>query len=273
MIDTGQVYHATLTVRDLTGALVNAATCVLTITRPDGSTSTPAVTNSGTGQYYADYTTAAPGLHKAAWVTTVPGTAATDWFNVRQFVSILSLAEAKAHLTAGTGATNWTGDDDELRNFLAATTEVIEAKAGPCARRTVTQLTGADETAMQIALNQFPVISVASVASTWPGGPSWTTAQLDVDTDAGLVNLAPPMVMPFFLGPWIVTYDVGRAIVPERLIHAGKELLRHLWDTQRGQLAAPVLGGGEQFVTSSGMSFSVPLRVLEMLADDMTPAI
>src|SRR5689334_22832104 len=105
MIDTGQVYHATLTVRDITGALVNATTVTPAITLP------PAVT----GQYSYDFTTTQAGLHKAAWQTTGPGTAATGYFNVRDFISILSLAEAKNHLApSAAAATAWTADDDEL---------------------------------------------------------------------------------------------------------------------------------------------------------------
>jgi hypothetical protein len=70
-------------------------------------------------------------------------------------------------------------------------------------------------------------------------------------------------------------HTVGRAIVPERYQHAAKELLRHLWDTQRGELEAGPLSAssGETFTTSAGWAFSIPNRVLEMLADDMTPAI
>ena len=39
MIDLGQTYRATNRVTDQTGALVNAATCVCTITAPDQTTS------------------------------------------------------------------------------------------------------------------------------------------------------------------------------------------------------------------------------------------
>jgi hypothetical protein len=272
MIDTGQVYHATLTLKNQAAP---PATVTLTITFPDGSTVTP---NPGTGAASGpdwlityDYPTVQAGLHKAAWQTTSPGTAATDYFNVRDFRSIISLAEAKNHLVPSpAAAAAWTGDDDELRNFLAAVTEVVEAKTGPCVRRTVTQRIA--DGYCQLVLNQAPVISVTSVTSVWTGGPSWTGANLVLDADAGIVTTQLGAI-PFYYGPWDVVYTAGRAAVPERILHAAKEQLRHLWETQRGQLAAPVLGGGETFTTSAGWTFSVPNRVLEMLADDMTPAI
>jgi hypothetical protein len=108
----------------------------------------------------------------------------------------------------------------------------------------------------------------------WTGGPTWTGSSLVTDTDAGIVTTQLGAV-PFYYGPWDVVHTVGRAIVPERYQHAAKEQLRHLWETQRGQLEAGPLsaGAGETFTTSSGWAFSVPNRVLELLADDMTPAI
>jgi len=272
MIDVGQVYHATLTIKD---QATPPSTAALTITLPDASAVTPSVgpgAASGTDWLIAyDYATTMAGLHKAAWQTQGPGTAATDYFSVRDFASILSLAEAKNHLApSAAAATAWTGDDDELRNFLQAVTEVVESKVGPCVRRTVTQRV-ADQ-GCRIVLNQAPVISVTSVTSVWTGGPNWAGSSLVVDTDAGIVDTQLGAV-PFYYGPWDVVYVTGRAVVPERTLHAAKELLRHLWETQRGQLAAPVLGGGDTFTTSSGFAFSIPNRVTEMLQDDMTPAI
>jgi hypothetical protein len=272
MIDTGQVYHATYTIKNQSAP---PGTVTLTITQPDGTSTSPSVgPGAASGADWLityDYQTTQAGLHKAAWLTTSPGTAATDYFNVRDFRSILSLAEGKAHLSGGPPAA-WTGDDDELRNFLQAVTEAVESKVGPCVRRTITQRVAAG--GCQIVLTQAPVISVTSVTSVWTGGPSWTAASLVVDTDAGVITTQLGAI-PFYYGPWDVVHTVGRAVVPERFIHAAKELLRHLWDTQRGELEAGPLSAssGEVFTTSAGWAFSIPNRVLEMLTDDMTPAI
>jgi hypothetical protein len=61
--------------------------------------------------------------------------------------------------------------------------------------------------------------------------------------------------------------------MPERYLHAAKEQVRHLWETQRGAVQAPPLAGDETFTTSAGFSFSVPRRVIELLSDDFVPAI
>ena len=230
-------------------------------TRPDHLI--PSVTNDSTGLYHADYLTTQPGLHTITWSTTVPGTAAADVFNVRQFAAIISLAEAKAHLDITS-----TADDDELRNFLDVRHRARRIQSRAVRRRTYTDRV--HEGPWQLVLNRRPVISVQSVTSTWATGPTWTTAQLKVDTEAGIVELLYPW--PFMWGPWDVTFTAGRAIIPERFLQAAKEQLRHLWETQRGSAQAPPLAGEEQFTASMGMSFTVPRRVIELLADDIVPA-
>jgi uncharacterized phiE125 gp8 family phage protein len=265
-IDLGAAYLIAFDVTDADGALVHANTVTLTVTLPDGTTVTPGITDAVTGQYRLTYLPATAGRYQWAAVTTVPNTSWGDTFNVRAYASLISLAEAKAHLNI-TG----TASDDELRNFLSAATELIETKVGPCVRRTVTSRI-AGSNGGQIALPAYPVTSVTSVTSTTPGGPTWTTAQLDVDGDAGIVSVL-PSAPAFWWGPWDVAYVTGRTVIPERFLHACKEQVRHLWETQRGAAAPSVLQGEEIFTTSAGFAFSVPRRVLELLEADMTPAL
>lgn len=268
MIDLGQVYEATLT---LPGQSSPPSTAVLTITLPDGTTVTPSVgpgAASGSDWLISyDYATTMAGLHKASWVTTGPGTAVVDYFSVRQFISVISLAEAKDHLNI----TRVLPDGGaELRRFMQAATEVVESKAGICVRRQFTDRVS--DGCRELVLPRRPVLSVTSVASVWPGGPSWTAGQLVLDGEAGIVSQAAPMGLPFWYGPWDVTYACGRAVVDERFIHAAKEQLRHLWETQRGAQPPSLAPGEESFATSAGWAFSVPRRVLELLEDDMVPS-
>jgi hypothetical protein len=272
LLDLGQTFRATATVTqpDANGIsqLVNAVSAVCTITLPDNTTATPLVVNDSTGHYYADYVTTQAGRHSVSWVTTVPGTTTTDVFNVRTYAPMIGLDEAKAHLN-GVGP----GDDDELRNFIQAATEVVESKVGPCARRPFTQRISEGST-NQLVLRHKPLISVTSVTSIWPNGPVWTSAQLNPDLEAGIVQQT--WMWPFYYGPWDVAAIAGRTITPERYLHACKEQLRHLWETQRGTtpLLAPLgAGGAEEFVSSSGWAFSIPNRVVELLQEDATPAI
>jgi hypothetical protein len=268
MLCAGQVYRSTCTLRNQTGAPASAA---LAITKPDGTLVSPAPSPGAGSQVGADwvitydYLLPSTGLFKFAWTTTGPGTAPyPDYVSVRDFISILSITEAKAHL----GKTRPT-DDDELGNFLMACTELVESKVGFCVRRDFTDRV--TDGGWQIVLPRRPILAVTSVTSVWPGGPAWTGSQLITDGEAGTIAPKTPL-FPFWYGPWDVVYTVGRTAIQERFIHAAKEQLRHLWDTQRGGQPPQLLQGEEIYTATSGWSFSVPRRVLELLEQDMVPS-
>jgi hypothetical protein len=266
-LEVGQVYEATLDVTNASGVLTNPATATLTITLPDATTTSPSITlpPAVTGHLICDYLTVQAGIHKAAWVTTTPGTAKTDYFTVRAYVSLISMAEAKAHLQITTAAY-----DEELSRFMQAATELVETRAGYSIRRQFTDEVDAPDNTAGLVLPRHPVLSVQSVTSVWPGGPSWVTADLLPPDTAGIVYRA-IQGAGFWGGPWNIAYTVGRLSPPEKHLHAAKEQLRHLWETQRGSMAPALLSGEEVFTTTAGFSFSVPQRVLELLAAEMIP--
>jgi len=267
MLCPGQVYETTVTVQNIPGP---PAAATLTVTKPDGTTeahSGPWTWTQAGSNYTAayDYLLAAPGIHRFAWVTTNPGTAPTPVTeNVRDYASALSMNEIKDHLNI-TG----TRDDDELGEFLMAATEMLEAKCGILVPRQFT--TRVDEGRYRLVLDTRPVISVASVTSVWPGGPQWLTAQLRWDADAGIVDQISPF--PFYWGPWDVVLTAGRPVIAERILYAGKEQVRHMWETQRGSMPPALLQGEEEFTTTTGFTFTIPRRVLEALEADIMPAI
>lgn len=76
-IATTQV-RTTATFRNLAGAVANPTTVVCTVKAPDGATSTPSVTNSGTGIYYADVTLNQAGIWSVEWQGTGALIAAGD---------------------------------------------------------------------------------------------------------------------------------------------------------------------------------------------------
>jgi len=269
MLIAGQVYEATLTVGDGSTA---AGTVALSITKPDGTLVSPAPVpiNSpvGSGKYFYDYTLPAPGLYCFAWTTTGPGTAPRpEYINVRSFISIVSMAEVKQHLNKIKDTA-----DDELGAYLMAATELVEDKVGICVPRQFTSQV--DTGRWQLVVPYRPVISVQSVASIWNGGPVWdNTASpgcLAADNEAGIIYQ--PTMFDFWYGPWKTVYTCGRQQIPEKWIHAAKEQIRHLWETQRGSMPPAVLQGEEVFTATSGWTFSVPRRVLELLEADMVPS-
>lgn len=261
MLWTGQVFHYTFTVYDQDSAPSGAA---LAITKPDGTLVTPAPALTGpvlSGRDYTwsyDYALPAAGRYEFAPSTTSPGTALLPYaVNVRAFAPLAGLDEVKAHLNM-TGATY----DDELMAFMMAATELVEDKAGHTVRREFTDRIRRDGNYLR--LPRVPVLQVTSVTSIWAGGPAYATADLIVDGAAGRVY--PADGTWFTGGPWDVTYKAGRTAALEKHLHAFKDLVRHLWETQRGPAPSGVLGGGtEEYVTSFGLAFTYPRRVLESL--------
>lgn len=278
MLCAGQVYRAGLKVGDGTVAPLAAT---LTITLPDQSTVIvgPDVSAFGTedpelpGDLYYDYLLADAGLHSFGWVTTGPGTAPPPNFvSVRRYASILSMEDAKDHLNMDRARTK---DDAELSRFMMAATEVIESKIGICVPRVFTDELDFGGSPLGLVLPRRPVISVQRVASVWAGGPVWdnvaSPGTLAVNADAGIVYQ--PSGWTFWWGPWTATCLYGRAEIAEHWAQAAREQLRHLWQTQRGSQPPAVLQNEEIFSSTQGFTFSVPRRVLELLGEDMVPAV
>jgi hypothetical protein len=266
VIDLGDTVPLTVDVTDSDGDPAAADTIVLTVTLPDGTTVTPAVSNPTLGRYQVDYLTTQAGRHEVRWVSTGPGSAYTDVFDVRSASPgyIVSLAELKEHFNIP--ATD-TSHDAELPQYAASATEVVEALVGPVARRTVVEdhIGALGDT---LFLRQRPVIELTSVNGQLTGTESYAVEDLDVFTGAGLLRR---LVGGTFAGPLRVTYVAGRTIVPERYKMAALIIARHLWETQRGA-GGPRLGGYNE-APVPGFGFAIPRRAAELLEQDIIPTV
>lgn len=239
MYDIGSPWAGATTVKDSTGALANATAVVLTITLPDLTTVTPAVSNPTTGNYTATYPTTQAGRHLVNWVAT--GTNAStysDVFDVRSAAinSIVSLADVKDYLNIPQADTT---QDAELRGFIGSATHVIEHEVGACAQRTVTDLYTGSWAQPEIVLLTQPVISVTTVTEN-----SLTLAQ---GIDYVLLNPGGTLARTiggggtlYERGYWYgvndisVTYIAGRRIIPSNIIEAAMEWARIRFRPQRG---------------------------------------
>jgi hypothetical protein len=114
--DVGDAVKVTYSVVDEDGNSVNAATCVLTVTKPDLTTSTPTVANPETGEYEADWLYAAAGRHILTWVTTDPNTTESTAVVAIAPTALPTLAVVKEYL----GPTSAT--DAQISDALAAET-------------------------------------------------------------------------------------------------------------------------------------------------------
>ncbi|MGV9755434.1 hypothetical protein ACWDUC_06300 [Streptomyces tricolor] len=261
--DLGATVRLTADCLDPDGAPTTATSATVTVALPDGSTVTPAAAETGTpGRYQADYVTTVPGRHTVRWVWSGPAHAYTDMFDVREATppAIMSLATARRHLKKTD-----TADDEEIRDWIEACTRAVEQFVGPVAVRTITE-TAHFSTARSVALTRVPALSLVSVATLRPGGPSYTVDDLLLDPDTGLVSAVTGGIL---YGPLRFTYRAGRVIVSANIRAAAKIILQHLWRTRQGP-GRPQRGVDDYDVTEPlpGLGFAIPNRAVQLLDPD-----
>ncbi len=254
-VDLGDLYRCTYTLTSPGGGLVSSTTMTLTITLPDATTTviTP-ITAVSTGLYQYDYQTVQAGRHQARWVGTGsnPG-AHVEVFDVRDSTVpyIISLADAKQALNMTS-----TVDDEELRTFVGAGSLVVSRLRGEAViRQTLVEEHRCNGRA---ALNCPPVLSLTSVVA-MDGTYTWTVADLHV-SPSGVVK--PKRGLGLF-GDVIFTYVAGYTVIPEDITQATRQIVQHLWETQRGTRGATRPGGTDGTVMVAG--YSIPNRVVELL--------
>lgn len=270
--DLGDVVPLGTTVRDASGALANAGTMAVTITLPDNTTTTvPSVAPASTGTYAYDYAAVQAGRHTVRWVATgVNAGAYVDVFDVREAAPpmLVSLASAKAKLDIP--ATD-SSSDEELREFIEATTAAVEFFVGPVARRTVQQVVRGDRDAW--VLHTTPVLAVTAITPLQTWQQAIDPSVLDVDTHTGILRRTDGLW--FFSGDYRVTYAAGRALVPPNVSLAARLILQHLWRTNFGASRGLAgIGGGEDFLATEqvpGFGYAIPNRALQLLQADRDP--
>lgn len=271
--DLGDTVRLQAECRDAAGTLTTATTAVVTLTLPDGTTATPAVgAPASAGEYLVDYPTVQAGRHGVRWTFTGPGSAYTDSFDVREAAPalILSLADARRHLRYAPGDTS---DDEQIREWLETITIGVEALAGVCCRRTVTEAhTVPADGVLALVLRRTPVLSVTSLVAVQSGGTSYLPADLDVDGPTGVIRR---LDGGRFYGPLRIVYVAGRAIIPANLSSASRIILQHLWRTQYGaSRGLSGVGGGDDYLVTEpipGFGYAIPNRALQLLEPDRLP--
>jgi hypothetical protein len=276
--DLGDVVPLGITITDSTGANANASAVTCTITLPDGTTSTGSVTNPSTGLYNCDFSPTQVGRHTVRWLATGTNASAyTDEFNVRDYaeLGIVGLAEVKAHLNIPTTDTTL---DEELRRIIDAASDLAESYVGQVlGRRTLTNelYDGNNEF---IRLRNPKAISVTSV---YENGALLNSGQYVLDpTGQRLYRIGSgTLYATNSYGYWSggmnnvqVTYVAGWVNPPSAAKQGVLEIIRHLWQTQRGSMS--VLGrnisGDEMYQTPT---YSLPRRAMELLDPVSLPGI
>jgi len=263
--DLGDVAALSIQVKDSTGTLANGGAVVATVTLPDATTQTPTVTNPSTGVYSVQYTPTLVGRHAIRWVITgVNAGAFSDAFDVAaaDLRGLISLQDAKDALNIPASSTS---NDDELRLFVSAATQVIEYLAGNILTQTVSDVF--DGGYSTVLLTQQPINSVTSVTE---NGTTLPAASYAVNLAAGTVSRIIGTTWYSFLpGKQNVTvnYSTGSAIVPASVQLAARELVRHWW--QFGQQGNRPAFGASTIGEYDGImvnGYAVPNRVIQLLA-------
>jgi hypothetical protein len=262
--DLGAIVPLSVTITDSAGTPANAGSVVVTITLPDATTATPAVTNPQTGVYHADYATTQAGRHTVRWVATGANAAAhTDVFEVLAAAppQIISLKDAKKQLNIP--ETNTT-DDAEVLDFVRATTGICERYAGKIVRETFTETH--DGGKCTLLLRHLPVLTISSVTE---NGSTLASSGYALKGFAGVLTrmLANYQEYPFLPGRQniVVTLVAGTTSTSPDVGQASRIILQHLWETQRPAGGGPFSQQGEEF--DPRYLYSIPRRALELLGE------
>jgi hypothetical protein len=250
----GNIIRLTYAVKNDLQVLANPATATLTITQPDGTTVTPAVTlpPPTTGLLVVDFTAAQAGLHSVRWTTTAPSTAEDDTFTVEAPASMLvSVDEAIAHLRA-TQTINSDADREQVQWLCLVATDAIERDLDRIlVRRTVTgEVHNGSQHA--IILRHTPVISVTSVTES---GVLVDPSGYLLDSATGFLYRGTTSYANRFAWGYqnvSVTYVAGYANPPRVARLAALNLVQSMW--QSSQTAAhPVYdeSSAEAFATAA----------------------
>jgi hypothetical protein len=265
--ETGSLYRAAFSVTDLTGAPVDPASEVLTVTLPDQTTATPAVTHDGVGAFHADYLLSQDGLYRFALTTVSPARVYTEYVSAAAWRSIVATADVKAFIN------DIDPDDDSqdpiLRKVMAAATESVENLVGTCVPRLFTNERVAGFQKQVIRLPHAPLLtdtSIASITSVFPGGPAWVTADLIAYPDSATCETVSRM--PFWWGPWKATYTSGRTVIPESIQLAVQEIIFDLWSIHRLDGSGELEPGPEDTARFEQMltTYQVPQHARMLLA-------
>lgn len=176
---------------------------------------------------------------------------------------LISLDDAKEYLNKST-----VKDDFRLNQMIEVATLCAEEYADRALQARTTTATRSCDGGPAVMLRR-PVRSVTSVTLS---GVEQSPGSWCVDSAAGLLYRG---AVPG-AGRWpagadnlVVVYEAGPENPSPIAVHAALEMLRHLWETQRGGPNREIRG--DEWV--SGMGYTFPNRVVQLLGPMRVPGI
>jgi hypothetical protein len=236
----------------------------LRVTKPDGSTTSPAASDATTpGTFTAELDADMVGRYVLRWTDTDVDAVGTDIFDVWPEDPRFLISVDDAAVGLQWRAVDQAKHGDALRLYVAAATEVIEDITGAVLVRTVTQTADGGRTGVALWERPSEIVSVTVDGAASTG--------YVVNLNAGIVYADKSgSQFPDGIQTIVITYKVGAEAVPPSIQLAARELVRHMW--QVGQQALTGDGSptydpvtGEMANTRTG--FAVPRRVIELCSN------
>ena len=275
--DLGDKVYLTWNTVDSSGAAVNPGTVTLSITLPDATTVSVTTATSTTGTYTASYLPTQVGRHILAWNagTTWPQ-AFSDIFEVRDIndIGIVGYDEVLEFLNIPTASAN----ENEVRRFIDASTDLAETYVGQVlGRRTFTNELYDGGTEF-IRIRNPKAISITSVTE---NGLAVSASNYVLDyTGQRLYRIGSgTLYATNSYGYWTqgmnnvsITYVAGYVNPPMSAKQGVLEIIRHLWQTQRGAInvMSRTNSGDELYSTPT---YSLPRRAMELLDPTSFPGL
>ena len=275
--DLGDKVYLTWNTVDSSGAAVNPGTVTLNITIPDGTTVSVTTATSTTGTYTASYLPTLPGRHIIAWnAGTTWSQAYSDIFEVRDIndIGIVGYDEVLEFLNIPTASAN----ENEVRRFIDASTDLAETYVGQVlGRRTFTNELYDGGTEF-IRIRNPKAISITSVTE---NGLEVSASNYVLDyTGQRLYRIGSgTLYATNSYGYWTqgmnnvsITYVAGYVNPPMSAKQGVLEIIRHLWQTQRGAInvMSRTNSGDELYSTPT---YSLPRRAMELLDPTSFPGL
>lgn len=261
--DLGTPVALGVTVRDADKLPANATSVVATIEQPDGTFITPTVSNTGAGLYQVTVTPNQSGRFVIRWVAQgVNASSYMDEFKVRSsaLVAPFSFQDAKDYLNL-----KHTVDEDELRRFI----DTASTKMERYLRRVIGRRTFVDSFSGGQVEHFFKNGTVISIASVKESGVTLDPTAYALDPDGFSIRRLDGQVFERGTFNIEITYVAGYADPPADIVHGTLDLLRHLWDTQRGSTSVLATTTSDDYDSRS--TYSLPRRVRELVDDYRLP--
>ena len=275
--DLGDKVYLTWNTVDSSGAAVNPGTVTLNITLPDATNVSVTTATSITGTYTASYLPTQVGRHIIAWSAgTTWSQAYSDIFEVRDIndIGIVGYDEVLEFLNIPTASAN----ENEVRRFIDASTDLAETYVGQVlGRRTFTNELYDGGTEF-IRIRNPKAISITSVTE---NGLAVSASNYVLDyTGQRLYRIGSgTLYATNSYGYWTqgmnnvsITYVAGYVNPPMSAKQGVLEIIRHLWQTQRGAInVMSRTNSGDEFYSTP--TYSLPRRAMELLDPTSFPGL